>query len=353
MLFAAPLTMAASPVSDVSLNDLARAKGMRFGSAVNIRTIADGARARLIRQQCGIVVAENEFKFPYLRPDPKTTYTADADAIARFAKQGGMALRGHNLLWNWAEYIGGWLTEKQLGKDPAVALDAVLIDHADGLCRRFPDVVSWDVINETIDPDTGTLRDTVATRLIGPAVIDRLFATARRAAPAAELVYNDYMGWNPNEEKHRSGVLRLLEGMRRRGVPCTTLGVQGHIAVPDGPLGDRPQVWRRFLTDVSAMGYRLAITEFDVDDRNAPADPARRDDAVAGVARDFLNESLAVTNMRDLLCWGIDDAGSWLQHYSPRADGKPQRCLPYDAKLSAKPLRAAIADALRTAPPRS
>lgn len=355
LILAAPLCGAAAAPSPLqpSLADLGRAKGMRFGSAVNSRSIADAAYSKLIRRECGIIVAENEFKFPYLRPDPKTTNTTDADSIARFAKRGGMALRGHNLLWNRAEYIGAWLTEKTLGKQPAAELDAVLIDHADAMCRRYRDVVSWDVVNENIDPDTGALRDTIATRLLGEPIIDRLFETAHRAAPAAELAYNDYMGWNPNEEKHRTGVLKLLERLRKRGAPCTTLGVQGHIAVPDGPIGNRGAIWRQFLTDVTAMGYRIAITEFDVDDRNAPTDPVRRDDAVAAVAREFLNESLAFTNLRDVLCWGLDDGGSWLQQYSPRADKQPQRCAPYDARLAAKPLRAAIADAFRAAPSRA
>lgn len=356
MAIAAPLCIAAGPPTALesadSLDHLARAKGMRFGSAVNVRTIADPRRARLIKRQCGIIVAENEFKFPYLRPDPKTTNTTDADLITGFAKRNGLIMRGHNLLWNRQEFIGGWLTESNLGKQPAAALEAVLIDHADALCRRYPQIASWDVVNESIDPETGAHRDSIATRLLGELIIDRLFHTARRAAPAAELVYNDYMGWNSNEEKHRSGVLRLLERMRKRGVPCDTLGIQGHIAVPNEPIGSRPAAWRAFLTEVSAMGYRIAITEFDVDDRNAPTDVAQRDDAVAAVARVFLDETLAFPNLRDVLCWGLDDTGSWLQTYNPRADKQPQRSLPYDGTLSPKKLRQTIADAFGSAPAR-
>jgi endo-1,4-beta-xylanase len=349
-LFLRASIAAAAQTEEPSLHSLAAAKGMRFGTAVNVRSIADSGRAKLVRRECGIIVAENEFKFPYLRPDPKTTAITDASAIVSFAKRHKLALRGHNLLWNRQEFIGNWLAEANLGSQPAVELDSILLDHADGLCRQFPNVVSWDVVNETIEPETGALRDTIATRLLGDAIIGRMFEAAHNAAPTAELVYNDYMGWNPNEEKHRTGVLKLLERMRKRAVPCTTLGIQGHIAVPDDGIGTRPAAWRQFLQDVRAMEYRIAITEFDVDDRHAPADPARRDEAVAAVARIFLEESFAAGNIRDLLCWGLDDEGSWLQQYSARADKLPQRCLPYDAQLRPKPLRAAIADALRAAP---
>jgi endo-1,4-beta-xylanase len=47
------------------------------------------------------------------------------------------------------------------------------------------------------------------------------------------------------------------------------------------------------------------------------------------------------------------DHYNWLQDFQPRADGLPKRPCPYDADLRPKPLRAAIADALRAAPARA
>jgi endo-1,4-beta-xylanase len=41
---------------------------------------------------------------------------------------------------------------------------------------------------------------------------------------------------------------------------------------------------------------------------------------------------------------------SWLQQFSPRADGQALRPLPYDEGYRAKPLRDAIAQAIRHAP---
>jgi GH35 family endo-1,4-beta-xylanase len=105
------------------------------------------------------------------------------------------------------------------------------------------------------------------------------FHTARAAAPKARLVYNDYMGWEAGNEAHRAGVLKLLEGFRKRGVPVDALGVQSHLGTEDpaapGSLG-RPQEkqWRAFLDEATGMGYDLLITEFDVNDRDLPGDIA-------------------------------------------------------------------------------
>jgi endo-1,4-beta-xylanase len=48
----------------------------------------------------------------------------------------------------------------------------------------------------------------------------------------------------------------------------------------------------------------------------------------------------------------VVDSFSWLQAYTPRADGLPQRPCPYDADYRPKLLREAIAGALRAAPVR-
>ena len=102
------------------------------------------------------------------------------------------------------------------------------------------------------------------------------------------------------------------------------------------------------------MGYDLLITEFDVNDRRLPGDIAQRDAGVAAAARDYLELTLSYPRLRDFLLWGMADHISWLQTWdeAPRKDKLPMRPCPYDAQLRAKPLRQAIADAMRSMPAR-
>ena len=201
------------------------------------------------------------------------------------------------------------------------------------------------------------MRETAFSRAMGSAeaVLDLAFHTARETAPHALLVYNDYMSWEPGNEAHRAGVLRCLEGFRRRGTPVDALGVQSHIGSGNNP-GDGPAfgphdeaAWRRFLDEVTGMGYRLLITEFDVHDRGLPADIAVRDRAVADYGKAYLDLMLSYPQLGDVLAWGMSDRYSWLQGRTPRADGLPKRPCPYDAEFRPKPLRGAIADALQGA----
>jgi endo-1,4-beta-xylanase len=179
-----------------------------------------------------------------------------------------------------------------------------------------------------------------------------MFHTVRAEAPRAQLVYNDYMSWerNSEDETHMRGVLKLLQGFRRRGTPVDALGVQSHIRLLEHrPVADIVREsegpWRRFLDEVVGMGYQLVITEFDVNDRTAPTAIAQRDRMVADYAKAYLDVMLGYPQLRDILCWGMVDRYSWLEGFDPRTDKQPKRGTPYDARFRPKPLRQAIAAA--------
>src|SRR5205085_11207460 len=163
--------------------------------------------------------------------------------------------------------------------------------------------------------DAGEMRDPNVTRALGTErFLDLMFHTARAEAPRAQLVYNDYMSWerNSEDEMHMRGVLKLLEGFRKRGTPVDTLGVQSHIRLlKKAPVADIVREsegpWRHFLDQVVAMGYKLKITEFDVNDREAPTDIAVRDHMVADYAKAYLDLMLSYSQLNDILCWGICD----------------------------------------------
>lgn len=350
---AAP-AFAAAPTS---LNALAKAKGMRFGSCfawsppgTDAGSFANPNYAALLERDCGILVPENEFKWQRLRPDPvKFDVTRFADMFD-YAEARDMAMRGHTLLWHKSQFFPKWLNEYDFGANPRTKGEHLLTDHIRTLCRLYGDrIVSFDVVNETIDEKTGLQRATSLSKAFGDvdAMVDLAFHTAREYAPRAELVYNDYMSWEPGNEKHRAGVLRLLEGFRKRNVPVDALGVQSHIGVYSsdlrGSVARQEGEWRRFLDAVVAMGYKLLITEFDVNDKQLPGDVKIRDAAVAAYADAYLEIMFSYPQLRDVLVWGMCDKYNWLNGFSPRADRSYQRATPYDEKFRPKPLHGVLA----------
>lgn len=350
------------PASE-SLNDLARLNGRRFGSTIGSRngSFRDPRYVDLITSECGLIVPENELKWQWTRPTPTSFNFAGADMIVDFAEENGLAIRGHTLLWHHPNWFPAWVATYDFGANPRAEAERMIREHVATICARYGRRIhGYDVVNEAVDNHSGLMRGTAFSRAMGSAeaVLDLAFHTARETAPHAQLVYNDYMSWEPGNENHRTGVLRCLEGFRRRGTPVDALGVQSHIGSGNNP-GDGPAfgphdeaAWRRFLDAVTGMGYTLLITEFDVHDRGLPADTAERDRAVAEHARNYLELMLSYPRLGDILAWGMTDRYSWLQNRTPRADGLTKRPCPYDADFRPKPLRDAVAAALRGATPR-
>ncbi|HWI85938.1 MAG TPA: endo-1,4-beta-xylanase [Sphingomonas sp.] len=343
-----------------SLDAIGQARGIRFGTAVGYGQFQDPRYRALIEAECGVIVHENELKMPAIHPaGPDSFNFARPDEVVDYAVAHGIKVRGHNLLWHHPRWLPRWAESHDYGAHPAEGVARILTNHIRTVARHYGNrIYTWDVVNEAVDEKTGRMRDTVFSKAMGSpeAVLDLAFRTARAALPGCELVYNDYMNWDTPE--HCGGVLRLLEGFRKRGVPVDTLGLQSHIAVsrvaPHAGFGpDAEKSWRAFLDAVTAMGYKLQITEFDVNDQAAPGDFADRDRMVADVARAYLDCTLSYPQVSVLMVWGMTDRYSWLQGFRRRADGLPQRCCPYDADFKPHPLRDAIARALAGAPKRS
>jgi endo-1,4-beta-xylanase len=347
-----------------SLNELAARTGRRFGSAIawspaagNGGSVQNPNYTEILKAEGGVIVAENEMKWQFTRPGPDVFDFARMDDIVRWAQANGQDVRGHTLLWHRPRWFPEWLNAYDYGANPVQEAERLLTTHIRTVIERYRGVItSYDVVNEAIDHDTNGLMETSMSRAMGGVepVLDLAFHTAREALPEGELVYNDYMSWEPDHRAHCNDVLRLLEGFRRRNVPVDTLGIQSHIemfsidpATGVGPYAERE--WRRFLDEAVAMGYKLMITEFDVKDKALPGAIPERDAKVADFSRRYFDLMLEYGELKDILAWGMVDRFSWLQGFAPRDDGLEVRCCPYDSGYRAKPLRDALAASLTTA----
>ena len=369
----APVLSDAAP-ADSSLGAIAAARGIRFGTAVNSGVAplrfasGTGARERLpntglrdprvvalLLREARIVVPSNELKMYSIQPSrPGVFDFRPGDEILAFCREHGLPMRGHTLLWAKDEFLPQWLLGYDFGPDSKLAAETLLRDYIGAVAGHYGNrLVSWDVVNEAIDEKTGRLRDNAFTRILGRDTLRICFEAAREHLPGTELVYNDYMSWGPKDAVHRRAILDLLRWFREERIPVDALGIQGHIGATDDPDGAWSGDWRAFMDAVVALDYRLLLTEFDVNDKLVVGSIARRDAVVADVTRRFLDATLAYPELRDMLCWGMDDRYSWLQNTSPRPDGLRKRPTTYDEAFRPKPMRAAIAASLAAAPARS
>jgi endo-1,4-beta-xylanase len=364
----APAALAGHDRGPEPLKNIARAKGLRFGNAMGMlgdetrreRFYSPAYRA-LMARECMMIVAENETKWQALQPQPGPHDFTAADEMFAWARTEGMLIRGHTMMWQSPKWLPAWVNGLDLASQPAARAESILREHIGTVCRHLgKDVISYDVINEAVAPGDGALIDNVFSKRLGAIEqIDLAFRLTREYAPNAQLVYNDYMGPSQGSATHRAGVLKLLAALKARGTPIDALGLQSHIGLADAmsasPAGKQAERdWRKFLDEVTGMGYDLLVSEFDVSDKGMPADFATRDAATAALARDYLELTLSYPGCRDFLLWGLSDNVSWLQEWSDakRKDGLPQRSTPYDSRLRPKPMRETIAQVMRTMPMR-
>lgn len=344
-----PASAARSPSS---LAALGAAKGIRFGSTVGGRNFADPRYRALNAAQCALIVPENEMKWSVTRPDARRFDFRAADRIVDWASANDLGVRGHTLLWHSERWMPQWVADHDYGAHPRAEAERLLVDHVATVAGRYADRIgSFDVVNEAIDSESGQLRETALSRHLGGVeTIDIAFRAARQAAPGAQLVYNDYMGWRSDEGPHRDAVLRLLEQLRKRGTPVDALGVQSHLGskfsdTPTGLGSLDERAWRRFLDEVTGMGLDLLVTEMDVHDNPLPGAIGPRDAQVAAHAKAYLDLMLSYRQTRTVMCWGLSDRYSWLNDFRPRPDGMAKRPCPFDAALRPKPFHDAIAAA--------
>ncbi len=339
-----------------SLATLAKAKGLRFGTAVpaGMGGVSDPAVAALIARECNVIVPENELKMYVTHNNNAKDYNfGPGDQILAFAKKNNIAMRGHNLFWARDEFTPAWLKSYDFGPNPKVAAEKLLRDYIATVADHYgTQLTSWDVVNETIDPATGLARENAFSRVLGMDTLKIAFEATREHLPHMQLVYNDYMGWETGGEVHRNGVITLMRWFHDNDVPVNALGLQSHLGTDhDVSLGNI-KAWTDFLDTVTGLGYDLLITEFDVNDRHVQGTIAERDAVVAKIGREYLDLCLSYKQTKDVLAWGITDKFNWLQGFTPREDKVPLRPAPFDADFKPKPLTIAIADAFKAASPR-
>lgn len=345
-----PVYQSLVPPQLPTLRQAGASRNLPTGCAVSIPALrSDPGYAQLIRQQAGIVVAEDAMKFGPLRPTPDQFFFDDADLLMAFAQANGMQVRGHNFVWHHQlpDWFASYVT-------PANA-EAVLVRHIETVAARYAGrMQSWDVVNEAIllsDALPGGLRNTPWYRLLGPRYLDIAFHAARRADPTALLCYNDYglEGEVPEEAAKGEAVLALLRGMQARGVPIDAVGLQSHLVAHAGGYGGGLQ---HFMQQAQAMGLKIILTEFDVNDRYLSVEIASRDEVVAALYRSYLNLTLPNPNVIALLTWGLTDRYTWLNINKANRDPRPERSLPFDADLHPTLAYVAAVEAIQAARPR-
>ncbi|MES2038955.1 MAG: endo-1,4-beta-xylanase [Pseudomonadota bacterium] len=270
----------------------------------------------LINQQFNSLVAGNIMKMRYLHPAENQFSYDDADALANYAKEHGMILHGHALVWHPDYQVPTWM------KNYAGDWDAMLTQHVTQICKHFAGrVASWDVANEVIDENVPAgYRKSLFYQKMGKSYIEKAFIAAHAADPAADLYYNDF-----NTEAVQSKLdfmLGMIDDFQARHIPIHGIGFQMHVN------SDYPAIAqiRKSFKAVVKRGLKVRISELDVamNQRNdlkalTPVAAAIQKARYKAIVTAYLEE-VPPALRGGITFWGVVDGETWLSKFHKRTE---------------------------------
>ncbi len=297
----------------------------KIGAAISRWNLKTPAHRRLLCDQFSSFTCENDMKPMFFldeeenKKEPEKYETSPVLTFKRaipyleFARDNGIAMRGHTLVWHnqtpvWF-FHEGYDPDKELASRDTMLkrMENYIHGVLDMVQTSFPGVIyAWDVVNEAVDE--GDFRESLWTKTVGNDYVFKAFEFARKyAAPDVSLFYNDYetaQKWKCDFIT-RQILKPLIESKLVDG-----MGMQSHLLMdhPD------PEVYRNALYAFGSLGLQVNITELDMHNAD-PSEESMR--ALADRYRKFFEIYLEAVksgsaNITSVTFWNLLDEGSWL-----------------------------------------
>lgn len=317
-----------------------------------------GLTGDLLKKHVNMLVAENVMKPESIQPTEGNFQWDQADKIVKFAKDNGMELRFHTLVWH--NQTPNWFFMDEEGKPMADETDPKkreanknlllkrLETHVCTIVERYKnDIKSWDVVNEVIEPaDPDGMRNSLWYQITGTEYIETAFLAARKAGgPDIKLYINDY---GTDDPVKRDLLYKLVKELLDKGVPIDGVGHQTHINIY-WPLVNRIiESMQKF----HELGLDNIITELDMsiyawNDRSDYGDDIP-EHVIKNQAQRYKELFKALKENNDILSavvfWGISDGHTWLNSFPVKRTDAP---LLFDKYFHAKPAYWGVVDPSR------
>ena len=332
-----------------------------IGVALNRRqfTEEDKRGLPIIQAHFNSISPENQLKWQYVHPLAGKYDFTGADQFVSYGEKHQMVVIGHTLVWH--RQTPDWVFRDDAGK--TVDRDTLLArmkDHIQTVVGRYKGrIKGWDVVNEAVEAD-GSMRQSPWLKIIGKDYVAKAFEFAHEADPNAELYYNDFSLENAPK---RAGAVRLIENLKKLGVPIAGIGLQGHNRLDWPSIAEQDAT----ISTFAKLGLRVNITELDLDvlpvvsedigprlkltdELQAKLNPFRSGLTTSVEAEqgkryaDLFNVYLKYRNVIDRVTfWGVTDGDSWLNNWPVR--GRTNYPLLFDRKGEPKAAFAAVVKA--------
>jgi endo-1,4-beta-xylanase len=305
----ADLASTEAPATLTTLRAAAEASGRYFGVAIQASKLSDTQYTAIASSEFDEVTPENEMKT--LEPTAGSFNYSSADTVYNWASQHGLRVHGHTLLWSVG--LPSYLVSYDQTK-----MRAYITNYIGTVMAHYQGKLAyWDVVSEAFY-DTGIARYAIF-KTAGDDWIELGFRTARAADSSAKLCYTDYNIEDWSSAKTQA-VYAMVKDFKARGVPIDCVGFEGHF-ISGSTL---PASFQTTLSNFTALGVEVAISELDVTNANATI--------YAGA----VTACLAVKGCTGITVWGVRDSDSWRSSESPLLfDSSGNKKAAYTAVLAA------------------
>ena len=231
------------------------------GCAVNQRNVTNPDQMALVKREYNSITAENDMKPQPTEPEYGVFNWENADRIYQFAKDNGIKMRGHTLMWH--SQIGKWMYQNEDGS--LVSKEKLFENmehHIKAICERYPDVYAWDVVNEAVQDSPvragqSPMRQSPMYQIAGDEFLVKAFEYAAKYAPNALLFYNDYNDTDPGKSQR---IYDLVKRLKDAGARVDGIGMQGHYNIYS-PTADELEA---AITKYESIVDHIHITELDI-----------------------------------------------------------------------------------------
>ena len=300
----------------------------KVGAAISRWNLHTKAHRELLTAQFNSFTCENDMKPQFYldrdacKAEPEKYDRAPALTFQHalpyldFAKEAGIAMRGHTLVWH--NQTPKWFFHQRYNENKPLADRETMLARLEGYIRgvlefvqtNYPGVIyAWDVVNEAID--AGDFRKSLWTDTVGTDSVRQAFVFARRyAAPGVALFYNDY---ETAQEWKRDLILdRILKPLKEEGL-VDGMGMQSRLLMDHPDLDE----YRTALEMYGALGLQIHITELDMHNAD-PSDASMQ--ALAERYAQFFRiyveaKKSGKADVTSVTFWNLLDENSWLSGF--------------------------------------
>ena len=272
----------------------------------------------ILGSQFSGVTIDGALHWDLMRPNETTYNFTNADKIVDYAVAHKLTVQVHHLVWDEDDSLPKWI---KTGGYSQQQISDLLQKHITTVMQHYKGKVqSYTVVNEpfTRAKHMYNLDAWWHDHLGGGTdYIDKAFQWARAADPKATLILNDFA--NETESDISNIQYDYMKSARERGIPIDAIGMQMHINASHPP--DHAAMVKN-MQRFGALGYKVYITEFDINSNSVKASQAEKQKLEAEITDSVVRACVEAKSCADFTVFGMKDKpfyAGWFGGRAPRS----------------------------------